>query len=168
MATITLKGIEIHTSGELIPVGESIPDFTLTGNDLAEVSLSDFVGKKLILNIFPSVGTGICAASVRQFNKAAAGLKNTVVLCISRDLPFAMAGFCGAEGINNVITLSDFRTGRFGKDYNLEIVDGKFAGLLSRVVIVTDKDKKVIYHEQVPEIAQEPDYDSALRALSKS
>ena len=165
MASITLGGNEIHTSGELIKIGEKIPGFRLVKNDLSETTLDDFKGMKLILNIFPSLETGICSASVRSFNKAAAGLKNTAVLCISRDLPFTQAKFCGTEGIDNAITLSDFRTGKFGKDYNLEIIDGSFSGLLSRVVIVTDESGKVIYREQVPEIAQEPDYEAALAAL---
>jgi thiol peroxidase len=165
MATITFKNNPIHTSGELPKKGEKIPDFDLITNDLAHVSLKDFAGSNLVLNIFPSLDTGICAASVRAFNKAAAGLANTKVLCISRDLPFAQKRFCGTEGIDNAITLSDFATGAFGRDYGLLITDGPMAYLLSRVVIVADENGKVLYTGQVPEIAQEPDYGKALEAL---
>ena len=132
---------------------------------LSRVTLADFKGSKLVLNIFPSLDTGTCAASVRQFNKLASGLGGTKVLCISRDLPFAQSRFCGAEGIENVITLSDFVTGGFGKDYGLEITHGPLQGLHSRVVIILDEEGKVIYTQQVPEIADEPDYDEALAAL---
>lgn len=166
MAKITLKGTEIHTLGELPNVGENAPDFELVKNDLSRVKLNDFLGAKLVLNIFPSIDTGTCAASVRTFNKKAAELKNTRVLCISRDLPFAQARFCGAEGIDKVITLSDFDKRDFGKKYNLEIIDGPLAGLLSRVVIILDEKGKVIYNQQVPEIVDEPNYDAALKALA--
>lgn len=165
MATITLKGNAVHTSGNLPAVGSKSPEFKLVKNNLSETALADYKGSKVILNIFPSLDTGTCAASVRQFNKEAAELENTKVLCISRDLPFAQARFCGAEGIENVETLSDFRTGVFGKDYGLEIVDGPLNGLLSRVVIVLDEDGKVIYTEQVPEIVDEPNYKAALEVL---
>lgn len=165
MAAITLKGNTIHTSGNLPNIGSQVTDFKLVKNDLSESSLSDYKGSKVILNIFPSLDTGTCAASVRQFNKEAAELDNTKVLCISRDLPFAQARFCGAEGIENVITLSDFRTGNFGKDYGLQIVDGPLNGLLSRSVIVLDESGKVIYTEQVPEIVDEPNYKAALESL---
>lgn len=165
MATITLKGNAVHTSGNLPAVGSKSPEFKLVKNNLSEAALSDYKGSKVILNIFPSLDTGTCAASVRQFNKEAAELENTKVLCISRDLPFAQARFCGAEGIENVETLSDFRSGTFGKNYGLEIVDGPLNGLLSRVVIVLDEDGKVIYSEQVPEIVDEPNYKAALEAL---
>jgi thioredoxin-dependent peroxiredoxin len=165
MATITLKGNKINTSGNLPKISESLKNFELIKNDLSKVSLKDFSGNKLVLNIFPSLDTGTCAASVRNFNKEAVNLKNTKVLCISRDLPFAQARFCGAEGIENVITLSDFNTGKFGKDYGLQIIDGPLEGLLSRVVIVADENGKVLYTEQVPEITQEPNYKSALEAL---
>ncbi|MCB0486160.1 MAG: thiol peroxidase [Flavobacteriaceae bacterium] len=165
MATITLKGNAVHTSGDLPAVGSQAPDFKLVKNDLSESSLSEYKGSKVILNIFPSIDTGTCAASVRQFNKEAAELDNTKVLCISRDLPFAQARFCGAEGIANVINLSDFRTGSFGKDYGLQIVDGPLNGLLSRSVVVLDESGKVIYTEQVPEIVDEPNYKAALEAL---
>ncbi len=165
MASITLKGNPISTFGTLPQAGEQIHDFDLINNGLAHVSLKDFAGKKLVLNIFPSLDTGTCAASVRAFNKAAAGLENTVVLCISRDLPFAQARFCGTEGIENAITLSDFATGRFGKDYQVEITTGPLAHLLSRAVIVADASGKVLYSQQVPEIVDEPDYEKALAAL---
>lgn len=165
MATITLKGNEIQTSGNLPKVGEKAPSFTLVAKDLSRKKLSDFIGKTTVLNIFPSLDTGTCAASVRNFNKMAASLDNTNVLCISRDLPFAQARFCGAEGIDNVITLSDFVEGQFGKDYGLQVLTGPLAGLLSRCVIILDKDGTVIYTEQVPEIASEPNYEAALKAI---
>lgn len=165
MATINLKGNPIHTAGELPAKGTMAYDAELTANDLSRVHLRDYFGSRLVLNIFPSIDTGICATSVRKFNQEAAGLKNTRVLCISRDLPFAQSRFCGIEGITNAITLSDFPLGEVGKKYNLEITDGPMAGLLSRVVIVLDEQGKIIYHQQVPEIAQEPDYDSALAVL---
>ncbi len=165
MATITLKGNTIHTAGELPKVGTKAPDFELVKNDLSKASLKDFAGLRLVLNIFPSLDTGTCAASVRQFNKLAAGLENTKVLCISRDLPFAQSRFCGTEGIDNAITLSDFATGKFGKDYQLEIVDGPLANLHSRAVVVVDETGTVIYNQQVPEIVDEPDYEAALKAL---
>jgi len=165
MATITLKGNKIHTLGELPKTGDQLPAFKLVKNDLSTASLKDFAGSRLVLNIFPSLDTGTCAASVRNFNKLAASLKNTKVLCISRDLPFAQSRFCGTEGIENAITLSDFRTGKFGKDYQLEMTDGPLAGLLSRVVIVADQTGKVVYTEQVSEIVNEPNYDAALKAL---
>src|ERR1035437_1389042 len=165
MATITLKGNTIHTSGELPAVGEKVPDFELVKSDLSRVSLKEFLGSRIVLNIFPSIDTSTCATSVREFNKRAASLQNKKVLCISRDLPFAQARFCGAEGINNVITLSDFVNGNFGKNYKLEIVDGPLAGLLSRSVIVLDEKGNVLYKEQVPEIVNEPNYQAALNAL---
>ena len=165
MANITLKGNAIQTIGELPAKGTKVPDFELVKNDLSKASMKDFAGKRLVLNIFPSLDTGICAASVRHFNKEAAGLKNTQVLCISRDLPFAQARFCGTEGINNAITLSDFATGQFGKDYQLEITTGPMAHLLSRAVIVLDENQKVIYTQQIPEIVDEPNYEAALAVL---
>ena len=165
MAQITLKGDTIHTVGELPSKGEKAKDFTLVKTDLSRVSLDDFKAKKLVLNIFPSLDTGTCAASVRKFNEAAAGLDDTEVLCISRDLPFAQARFCGAEGIKNVVTLSDFDTGKFGKDYGLEIADSPMKGLHSRVVIVLDENRKVVYTQQVPEIVDEPEYEEALKAV---
>jgi thioredoxin-dependent peroxiredoxin len=165
MAKITLKGNPINTMGDLPKIGEQIKDFELVKNDLSRVTLKDFSGSRLVLNIFPSLDTGTCAMSVRNFNKKAASLKNTKVLCISRDLPFAQARFCGVEGIENAITLSDFATGNFGKKYNLEITDGPLAGLHSRSVIVVDEKGKVIYTEQVSEIVDEPNYDAAIKLL---
>ena len=165
MTKITLKGNSIHTSGELPKIGSLAQDFKLTANDLTIKTLNDFKGKTLVLNIFPSIDTGTCAASVRNFNKAAANLTNTSVLCISRDLPFAQARFCGAEGIENVFMLSDFNTGQFGKDYGLEIVDGPLAGLHSRCIVVINAEGLVIYTEQVAEITEEPNYNLALASL---
>ncbi|MFT4576895.1 MAG: thiol peroxidase [Polaribacter sp.] len=166
MAAITLKGNTIHTNGNLINNGEKAPDFKLTANDLSTKTLADFSGKKIILNIFPSIDTGTCATSVRNFNKEAANLKNTVVLCVSRDLPFAQARFCGAEGIENALTLSDFATGSFGKDYGLEIIDGPLAHLHSRAIVVLDEKGMVVYSEQVSEIVDEPNYENALKAIN--
>lgn len=165
MAEITLKGNKIHTLGNLPIQGEEAPDFTLVKTDLSEGKLSDYKGKKVVLNIFPSLDTATCAASVRRFNAEASNLENTVVLCISKDLPFAQARFCGAEGLDNVITLSDFKTGQFGKKYQVEITDGPLEGLESRAVVIVDENGKVIYSQQVPEIVDEPDYESALAAL---
>jgi len=165
MATITLKGNQINTSGEMPQTGTFAPNFKLTGNDLQDKTLIDFAGKRIVLNIFPSLDTPICALSVRKFNAEAAKLNNTVILCISRDLPFAQARFCGAEGIKNVVTLSEFRDMNFGKDYELEIVDGPMAGLFARAVIILDEKGKIIYTELVPEIVQEPNYDAAIKAL---
>lgn len=165
MATITLGGNPIHTSGELPKNGTKAPDFQLVKTDLSTASLADFVGSRLVLNIFPSIDTGTCAASVRKFNEKASALNNTKVLCISRDLPFAQKRFCGAEGLENVINLSDFNSGSFGKNYGLEITDGPLAGLHSRVVIVVDENGAIIHTEQVAEIADEPNYDAALAVL---
>ncbi|RAR69973.1 thiol peroxidase [Flavobacterium aciduliphilum] len=165
MAQITLGGNPIDTVGTLPKVGVQAPDFKLIKADLSETSLADFLGSKLVLNIFPSIDTGTCAASVRAFNAKANVLENTKVLCISRDLPFAQKRFCGAEGLENVITLSDFNTGQFGKDYGLEIGNGPLTGLHSRVVVIIDEKGKITYTEQVAEIADEPNYDHALAAL---
>ena len=165
MADITLGGNPVKTSGELPQTGTQAPDFTLVKTDLSTVSLADFKGRRVVLNIFPSVDTGTCAASVRKFNEKASGLDNTKVLCISRDLPFAQNRFCGAEGLNNVVSLSDFRDGSFGKSYGLTISNGPLEGLHSRVVIVIDENGMVKYTEQVPEIKDEPNYDNALAAL---
>lgn len=165
MATITLKGNTIHTVGELPKVGDQAPDFKLVQDDLSEKSLADFKGSKLVLNIFPSLDTPTCANSVRRFNEAAGNLENTKVLCISKDLPFAQQRFCGSEGLDNVINLSDFRYGSLGKNYGVELADGPLAGLESRAVVVIDESGKVIYTQQVPEIVDEPDYDAALAAL---
>ncbi len=165
MAKITLQGNPFETLGTLPNTNQKAPDFALTAGDLSVKSLTDFSGSRLILNIFPSVDTGTCATSVREFNKKAAALDNTKVLCISRDLPFAQSRFCGAEGIENVLMLSDFNEGQFGKDYGLEINDGPLKGLHSRCIVVIDENGTVTYTEQVPEIADEPNYEAALQAL---
>lgn len=165
MATITLGGNPIHTSGDLPQKGSKAPDFSLVKADLSTTSLADFAGKRLVLNIFPSIDTGTCAQSVRTFNKNASELENTIVLCISRDLPFAQKRFCGAEGLENVVNLSDFKSGAFGKNYGLEITDGPLAGLHSRVVLVLDENGTVLHAEQVTEIADEPNYDAAIAVL---
>ncbi|MDO8953742.1 MAG: thiol peroxidase [Gammaproteobacteria bacterium] len=165
MATITLKGNPIHTCGELPKVGQACPLFTLTGTDLSELALSSLKGHKVILNIFPSLDTPTCAISVRKFNEQAASLPNVKVLCISADLPFAQKRFCGAEGISNVITASSFRHPEFGTTLGVKIIDGPIAGLMSRAVVVLDEQGKVLYTEQVAEIADEPDYEKALAAL---
>ena len=165
MANITFKGNPVHTTGELPEKGASAPGFTLVKGDLSEASLSDYTGKYVVLNIFPSLDTGVCAASVRRFNKEATSLDNTVVLGISADLPFASGRFCSAEGIENVTTLSTFRDEAFGKDYGLLMTDGPLKGLLARAVVVIDPQGNVIYKELVPEIAQEPDYHSAINSI---
>lgn len=165
MAEITLKGNKINTLGFLPKTGTQLPDFKLVKNDLSTATLADYKGKRLVLNIFPSLDTGTCAASVRRFNKEASSLSNTVVLCISKDLPFAQARFCGAEGLNNVETLSDFRTGNFGQDYQVEILNGPLAGLESRAIVVADENGKILYTQQVSEIVDEPDYEKALAVL---
>ncbi len=164
MATITLKGNPIPTSGELPAVGSSAPNFQLVRTDMALVNLSTYGNKKKVLNIFPSVDTPVCAASVRTFNKKAAGRGGVVVLNISADLPFAHKRFCAAEGIENVESLSTFR-GSFANDYGLTIAGGPLAGLCARAVVVVDENNQVVYRELVPEIAQEPNYDAALAAL---
>ena len=165
MATVTLKGNEIHTLGNLPAIGGSAPDFKLTMTDLSSSSLSEYEGRKLVLNIFPSIDTGTCAASVRQFNEEAAELDNTVVLCISKDLPFAQNRFCGAEGIENVVMLSDYKDGGFGKAYQVEFTDGPLQGLHSRSVVVVNGNGNVVYTEQVAETVEEPNYKAALEAL---
>lgn len=165
MASITLGGNPIHTSGDLPQKGSKATDFNLIKTDLSAATLADFSGKRVVMNIFPSIDTGTCAQSVRTFNEQASKLENTTVLCISRDLPFAQKRFCGAEGLENVINLSDFKTGEFGKNYGLEITDGPLAGLHSRAVIVLDENGTVIHAEQVGEIADEPNYEAALAVL---
>ena len=165
MADITLKGNAISTIGNLPEPGSKASNFLLKTVELGEKTLSDFAGKKVILNIFPSIDTGTCATSVREFNKKAAELNNTVILCVSKDLPFAQARFCGAEGIDNVIMLSDFANGSFGKDYELEITNGPLAYLHSRAVIVLDENGTVVYTEQVSDIVDEPNYEAALKAI---
>ena len=164
MATVTLRGNPIHTSGELPEVGSQAPDFTVTGTNLGDIKRDDFAGKNLILNIYPSVDTAVCATSTRTFNERAAGRDNTAVLCVSQDLPFAFNRFCEAEGIENVKTGSVFRSS-FLDDYGVRIVDGPMRGLAARSVVVVGPDGEVKYTELVPEIAQEPDYDSALAAI---
>jgi len=165
MAKITLGGNPVETNGEIPNIGSIAPDFVLTAIDSSSITLSHFKGSNLILNIFPSVDTGVCSASVRNFNKLASKIKNTKILCISRDLPFRQDQFCAAEGLDNVIMLSDFKTGAFGKDYGLLMTNGIFDALLSRCVIILNKNNEVIYTEQVPEIGQEPNYEDALEAL---
>jgi thioredoxin-dependent peroxiredoxin len=164
MAEITFRGNPIHTVGELPTVGSPAPAFTLTGGTLADVTLGDFAGKSLVINIFPSIDTGVCAASVRAFNEKAGGRDDVTVLNVSADLPFAQARFCGAEGIEGVTNGSTFRSD-FGSVYGVTMAEGPLAGLMSRAVVVVDGDGVVSYVEQVPEIGQEPDYDSALAAL---
>ena len=164
MAKVTLQGNEIETVGELPAVGTAAPQFELVKTDLSSVTLSDLAGSRVVLNIFPSVDTGTCAASVRQFNKKASELTNTKVLCISADLPFAHARFCGAEGIENVVSGSSFRSD-FGQHYGVTFVTGPLTGLLSRSVVVIDEDGMVVYTQQVAETADEPDYDAALASL---
>jgi thiol peroxidase len=165
MASITLDGNPINTSGEIPKIGTKAHGFTLVNSKLSEITLQNFAGHQLLLNIFPSVETGVCSAAVRKFNQIASGLSNTKVLCISRDLPFAQSRFCASEGLENVINLSDFKTGQFGKDYGLEITEGIFGGLHSRVVLIVDEIGTIVYAEQVPEIATEPNYEAALAAL---
>jgi len=164
MAEITLGGNPVHTSGDLPAVGSTAPAYSLVGADLSEFDAGEFAGKNVILNIFPSIDTPTCATSVRQFNERAAGMDETVVVCVSADLPFAMGRFCGAEGIENVKVGSTFRSD-FGSAYGVNLTDGKLAGVLARAVVVVGPDGTVKYTELVPEIAQEPDYDAALAAL---
>ncbi|WP_295841313.1 thiol peroxidase [uncultured Apibacter sp.] len=164
MATITLRGNEVHTLGNLPEVGNKAPDFILVDSDLSEKKLSDYKGKRVILNIFPSVDTDTCAMSVREFNEKVSEMNNTVVLCISKDLPFAQKRFCAAEGLDNVIPLSAFRSD-FGKDYRLEFVDGPLKGLFSRSVIVLNESGEVIYDEQVAETTHEPNYENVTAIL---
>jgi thiol peroxidase len=165
MATITSRGETVETSGELPGVGAMAPDFSLRRSDLSPVSLADFAGSRLVLNIFPSIDTPTCAKSVRQFNERAASMPNTRILCVSADLPFALTRFCGAEGIENVETASVYRAPEFGQDYGLYMAEGRLGGLLARAVVVVDENGRIIHSELVPEIAQEPDYDAVLAAL---
>lgn len=165
MATVNFKGTPVKLIGEFIQVGAVAPNFELVKTDLSTFALKELNGKNVVLNIFPSIDTGVCAASVRKFNQLAAGLKDTVVLCISKDLPFAQGRFCGAEGIENVVTLSDFRFSDFDECYGLRMADGPLAGLLARAVVVIGKDGKVAHAELVEEIVNEPDYDKALAAI---
>jgi thiol peroxidase len=165
MASITLKGNPINTVGNLPSVGSDAPGFTAVKSDLSECTLAELAGRRVVLNIFPSIDTGVCAATTHRFNKEAGSLENAVVVCVSADLPFALGRFCGAEGLENVVPVSTFRNPEFGTDYGVKIIDGPLAGLLSRAVVVIDESGKVVYTEQVPEIAQEPDYEAALAVL---
>ena len=155
----------VNTDGNLPVVGSMAPAFTLVGNDLREVNSKNFTGKRIVLNIFPSIDTSTCAASVREFNKRASALNNTIVLCISKDLPFAMRRFCGTEGIDKVVTLSDFRDLGFSKSYGVVMIDGGMSGLFARAVVVIGEDGKVKYTELVPVVGQEPNYDAALKSI---
>lgn len=165
MAELKFKGNPIHTNGNLPKAGEKAPDFTLVKNDLSRASLDNYAGKNVILNIFPSIDTGVCATSVRKFNEKAAELDNTVVLCVSKDLPFANGRFCGAEGIANVETLSDFDGGVFGKNYQVQMTDGPLQGLLARAIVAVNGKGEVVYTELVDDIVNEPNYDAVLKAL---
>ncbi len=167
MAQVTFKGTPVHTVGELPAKGSKAPDFSLTTKDLQEKSLEDFKGKKKILNIVPSLDTGVCAASAKTFEARADTLENTVILTVSMDLPFAQQRFCSAEGIDNVVTLSAFRAPGFAGNYGVEMSDGPLRGLLARSVVVLNEENQVVYTELVPEIAQEPNYDAAVEALDK-
>ncbi len=167
MAIITLKGNPINTAGDLPMIGEEASPFTLTKTDLSELQSHDFKNINVVLNIFPSIDTAVCAASVRKFNEEASALPNTKVLCISADLPFAHKRFCELEGLHNVIPLSVFRHPEFGKQYGVTILDGPLAGLLARTIIIIDKMGRVLYQELVPEITQEPNYEEAILAISK-
>ena len=165
MTKIAFKGNPINTSGSLPQVGDKAPDFTLVNTDLEEVKLSDFKGKTVVLNIFPSLDTGVCAASVRKFNEKAGSIDNTVILGISSDLPFAAGRFCSMEGIKNTIALSVFRDDSFAKDYGVLLVDGPMKGLTARAVVIVNPEGKVIYNQLVPEITEEPDYNSAIDSI---
>jgi len=165
MATITLKGNEIHTNGELPAIGSQAADFKLVDAELGDRSLADYAGQKKLLNIVPSLDTPVCATSTKKFNEAAAGQDNVVMLVISADLPFAMGRFCCAEGIDKVVPLSMMRSRNFAKDYGVLIEDGPLAGITARAIVILDESDKVVYTELVPEIGQEPDYDKALAAL---
>lgn len=163
--TVNIKGTEAHTEGQMVKVGETAPDFTGVQKDLSEMKLSDFKGKRVVLNVFPSLDTPTCAASVRHFNADASALENTVVLCISMDLPFAQSRFCTTEGLENVIPVSLFRNEEFAKGYGLRLADGPLKGLMSRAVIIVDEDGKVVYTELVKNVSEEPNYEAALKVL---
>ncbi len=165
MAKITLKGNQIKTVGKLPKIGKKAPKFKLVGNDLSVSKLKDFKGKNILLNITPSLDTGVCATSLRRFNEESAKMENTVIINVSKDLPFAQARFCGAEGIENAITLSAFRTKKFGKKYGVTIKTGPMKGLFSRAVVIINEKGKIVYTEQVPEIIVEPNYDAAIEVL---
>ena len=165
MTSVTFHGSPAHTIGELPAVGSKAPAFELVGADLSSLTSASLAGRRVVLNIFPSVDTGVCATSVREFNKRASGLTNTTVVCVSKDLPFAQARFCGAEGLDDVVTASAFRP-TFGEDYGVTLTDSPLAGLLSRAVVVLDGDATVLYTQQVPEVGEEPDYEAAVAALA--
>ena len=165
MTQVTFRENPVHIAASLPKVGSAAPDFKLVKTDLSSASLGEYRGKRVVLNIFPSLDTPVCAASVRRFNVEAAKLDNTVVLCISRDLPFAQKRFCAAEGINNVIAVSEYRDSSFSDAYGIRILDGPLAGLFSRAIVVINEKGTVTYTEQVPEITREPDYDKALAAI---
>lgn len=167
METVYFQSTPCHTYGNLPSVGEKAPCFNLVDSELKDIRCNDFFGRKVVLNIFPSLDTPVCAASVRRFNKEASAIDGVAVICVSMDLPFAAKRFCTAEGIENLVVASAFRSPLFGQKYGVELVDGPLAGLLTRAVIIYDPDLKVIYRELVPEITQEPDYAAALRALHK-
>lgn len=165
MSEVTFKGTTVKTKGQLPAVGSQAPNFSLTAADLSTKKLSDYLGKNIVLNIFPSIDTGTCATSVRTFNQKAANLENTIVLCISKDLPFAQARFCAAEGIENVVVLSEYKDSSFSDAYGVKFVDGPLEGLLSRAVVVIDPSGTVIFEEQVSEVTEEPNYEAALAVL---
>lgn len=166
MAKITLGGTETNTIGNLPEVGSQAPDFTLVSKEMQEKTLASYHGQKVILNIYPSIDTGVCAMSTKKFNQEASTLDNTRIVCVSKDLPFALKRYCDAEGIDNLDNLTNFRDGGdFGKNYGVEITDGAFKGLNARAVVVIDEEGKVKYTELVPEVGQEPDYDKALAAI---
>jgi len=165
MSKVTLKGNPVSTIGDLPVVGSKAPEFSLVGTNLADVKNTDFAGKRVVLNIFPSLDTATCAASVRRFNVEASKLQDAAVVCISKDLPFAHGRFCTTEGIENVVSASEFRSNTFGKNYGVMITDGPLQGLLARAVVVLDKDGTVLHSQLVPEISEEPDYESALNSL---
>lgn len=168
MAQVTFHEKPVHTTGNLPAVGSKIPDFRLTKQDLSDLKAADLSGKKVVFNIFPSIDTPTCATSVRKFNAQAASLPNTVVVCVSSDLPFAHKRFCGAEGLTNVVTASDFKDKKFGADWGVYFTDGPLQGLMSRAVVVADASGKVLYTEQVPEVVNEPNYDKALAAVKSA
>ena len=167
MATITFQGNPVETIGTLPSVGNKAPAFTLTKTDLTDATLNDYAGKRIVMNIFPSIDTPVCAITVHHFNDEASKLDNVVILCISADLPFAQQRYCAAEGLENVVPLSLFRSPAFGKDYGATIAEGPLAGLMSRAVVIIDESGTVIHTQQVSEIADEPDYDAALTVLKK-
>ena len=166
MAQVTLQGNPVNTCGTLPKIGEKAPDFLLTKTDLSDVSLQDYAGKRIVLNIFPSIDTSVCAASVRRFNSEVDKMENTVCLCASRDMPFAHSRFCGAEGLDKVIAVSELRNNVLGDGYGVRIIDGPLAGLLARAVVVIDEKGKVLHSQLVPEITEEPDYEAALKVLT--